>query len=623
MTSDRVSNVDSGELWLSVDSDADYGDTIAAVERVTAGYAGFESRVVSYSNLRAQEVLTDSGNDLTVRVFGPNLELLREEADDVLRFVSTTSGVVDARIDLPIEEPTLEVEVDLAAAQEAGVKPGDVRRAAAILLSGINVGSLFEDQKVFDVVVWGVPELRQSVSDVLELPIETPDGDPIPLGELADIRIAPNPTVIRHESVSRYLDIIATVDGRGIGAVESDIGHAIASSAFPLEYHAEIVDTDGGTSTALLIGMILAAVVGAFLLLQAALGSWRHATLALVALPLGLAGGVLAVLADGGTASIGSVIGFFALGAITMRHAMLVIRRCQELEHGDPAAHAAYADGDGTIAADGHEMNDRVAFGPELVAQAARERVAPIMLTTVALGLATLPVLIRGSIAGHELLQPLAVVVLGGLVTAALVNLFVVPLLYLRFGPSPEPISMELGQAGSLVSELMTRAKAPQTEVVSMRDVQAAARRRHWLRPAKYGALGLAVLVAGLALAGCGGSSDSGSGAAYEEPATIDTSGATARLTLTEQAAARLDITLDTVQESGGTTTIPYAAVLYEPDGSTWAFTNREELVYMRESISIERVVDDTAFLSDGPEAGTNVVTVGVVELWGTELGIE
>ncbi len=428
VTSDRVANVDSGELWLGVHPDADYAATIAAIERVAAGYPGFESRVVTYSNARAQEVLTEPEHDLTVRVFGPDLEVLREQTDSVLAMVADTYGVSGASIDLPPDEPTVEVEVDLAAAQAAGVKPGDVRRAAAILLSGINVGSLFEDQRVFDVVVWGAPELRRSVSDVLELPIETPLGDNVPLGSLADIRIAPNPTVIRHESVSRYLDITASVAGRSASSVEREIEQAISATAFPLEYHAEVVNTDDGVSTAILIGIILAAVVGAFLLLQASFGSWRHAALAFVAVPMGLAGATIAILASGGTASLGSIIGLFAVGAIALRHGMLLISRCRQLQHGDPNPTLASSNGD--------PSNGRLPFGPELVRQAVDERVAPLMLTTLTIGPATLPVLIRGSIAGHELLQPLAIVLLGGVVSSALVNLFVVPLLYLRLGSS-------------------------------------------------------------------------------------------------------------------------------------------------------------------------------------------
>ena len=107
----------------------------------------------------------------------------------------------------------MEVQVDLARAQAAGVKPGDVRRAAAILMGGITVGNLFEQQKVFDVVVWGAPEIRQNEDDIENLLIDTPNGGHVRIGDVADVRVAPNPAVIRHESVARHLDVTADVDG--------------------------------------------------------------------------------------------------------------------------------------------------------------------------------------------------------------------------------------------------------------------------------------------------------------------------------------------------------------------------------------------------------------------------
>ena len=238
----------------------------------------------------------------------------------------------------------------------------------------------------------------------------------------------------------------------------------------------------------------------------------------------------------------------------------------------------------------------------------------------LAMGLATLPILIRGSIAGHELIQPLAVVLLGGLVTTALVNLFVLPLLYLRLGPSPAPSPLNLEAEAPAVSGLLPPDNTQPAEVVSMRGVQVAAPRRRWLRGGRNPALGFAIVAASLALAGCG-SSDSGAG--YEEPAVVEAQGEVAEITLTPLAAERLDVQTGTVQESGGVASIPYAAVLYKLDGSTWAYTNPEELVFVRASITIDRIEGDTAFLRDGPPSGTEVVTVGVAELWGTELGIE
>ena len=117
-------------------------------------------------------------------------------------------------MELPLEEPQVEIEVKMDAAKQYGIKPGDVRRAAATLLSGIEVGYLFEEQKVFDVVVWGVPETRQSLSSIQNLLIDAPNGSRVLLKDVADVRIVPSPTVIKREAVARYVEVAATVAGR-------------------------------------------------------------------------------------------------------------------------------------------------------------------------------------------------------------------------------------------------------------------------------------------------------------------------------------------------------------------------------------------------------------------------
>ena len=142
-------------------------------------------------------------------------------------------GVDDPRIELPATQPTLEIEVDLDKARASGIKPGDVRRAEATLLQGIQVGSVFEDQKVFEVIVQGVPETRRSVASVRNLLIDRPDGGHVRLGDVADVRVAQTPAVIKRDAVSRRLDIEADVSGRSLGDVANDIEDRLANVSLP------------------------------------------------------------------------------------------------------------------------------------------------------------------------------------------------------------------------------------------------------------------------------------------------------------------------------------------------------------------------------------------------------
>ena len=219
--SDEVTNVNAAEIWLKMDPSADYDTTFNQVQEVADGYPGFGRPTINtYANDRVNAALQQPGEDLVVRVFGEVPEQLASVTSDLAGSIGRLDGVDNVRPLWPVTEPSVEISVDLERAAEFQVKPGDVRRAAATLLSGIEVGSLFEEQKVFEVVVWSTPETRSSVSSVENLLIDTPSGERITLGSVADVSIAPNERIIKRDAVSRYIDIVADVSGRSVGSVE-------------------------------------------------------------------------------------------------------------------------------------------------------------------------------------------------------------------------------------------------------------------------------------------------------------------------------------------------------------------------------------------------------------------
>jgi Cu/Ag efflux pump CusA len=326
--------------------------------------------------------------------------------------ISEIDGLEDPRVQLPTEEPTIEVEADIARAEAHGLAPGHVRRAATTLLSGLVVGNLFEEQKVFDVAVWGAPEIRETEADVESLLIDTPDGSVVPLGDVAEVRVVPNPAVIRHESVDSYVDVTANVSGRSVGDVTNDIAAALEQVEFPLEHHAELLGgaaEDGATRTPAL-AVAAAALLGVFLLLQAASSSWRVAILLLAALPAALAGGVIAAVIMGGEITLGSAAGLIAVAGLAVRGSILLVRQYQQ------------------------RRRDGEPFGAELVTGGTRDRLVPTVTTALASAAVLLPFAVRGGSVGSEIVGPMAIVMLGGLVTTTLVNLVVLPALYLRFG---------------------------------------------------------------------------------------------------------------------------------------------------------------------------------------------
>jgi Cu/Ag efflux pump CusA len=410
ITGDQTSDVNAGEFWVTIEPTAHYDATVAKIQKVLDQYPGFAHRVTNYPEEKVSQIATGAPGDIAVRVFGPNLDTLRAKAEEVRALVAQVPGVVSPRLDLPPSQPIIEIEVNLAKAQQHGIKPGDVRRATAILLSGLVAGSLFENQKVFDVVVLGAPSVRGNLSTIQNLLIDTPSGGHVRLGDVADVRIKPGPTVIAHDNVSRRVDITANVDGRDVSAVAADIQQKLQGVTFPLEYHAEVLDeyAQEAANRYLSWALVAAAAIAVFLLLQAAFGSWRLASLLFLTLPLAPAGGVFAAFASGGAMSLGALIGLFAVWALAVRHGVQLIKHYQRLE-----------------------QDEGMPPGADLVRRGTEERFASILKTTLATAVAVLPMVFLGSVAGLEMLHPLAVVVLGGLVTSTLLSLFVLPALYL------------------------------------------------------------------------------------------------------------------------------------------------------------------------------------------------
>ncbi|MEJ7814374.1 MAG: efflux RND transporter permease subunit [Rubrobacter sp.] len=413
--SDEPYGVDFGENWISVNPAVDYDKTLASVSNTVDSYPGVYRDVQTYLRERVREVLTGTSEAIVVRIYGPDLDVLYTKADEISKEMQGIPGLIDAHADLQEDLPHAEVEVDLAAAQDYGLKPGDVRRQASTLIASEEVGDIFKGGKAYDVHVWSTPETRNSVSNLRELPIDTPGGEQISLEQVADVRIAPTPNAIERTQQSRRIDVGANVEGRDLGSAVSAVEERIAGVELPQEYHMEVLGESSELAAAqknLLIYGIAAALAILFLL-QASFGSLRLALLLFLTLPMALVGGVLAVWMGDGILSLGSLIGFLTVFGIAARNGILMISHFQHLER-----------------------EEGEAFGPDLVLRGAKERLAPILMTAGATGLALVPLAVAGSIAGHEIEHPMAIVILGGLVTSTLLNLFVLPSLYLRFGKS-------------------------------------------------------------------------------------------------------------------------------------------------------------------------------------------
>ncbi len=409
LLADEVNGVNFGENWISVDPAVDYDKTVAAIEGVVSGYPGLFHNVETYLNESIDEVLSGSKETFVVRIYGPDLKGIHVKADEVEHALAKIPGIVDLHVQLQSEVPEVQVTVNLAAAQRYGIKPGDVRRASATLLQGEEVGDVFRDGKAYDVNVWSTPETRHSLTSIRKLPIDTPGHGHVRLGDVADVRVAPAQSVIYRENDSRRIDVGGNVRGRDLGSVMDELEDRLEKVKFPLGYHAVLLGEYAERQAAQTRLFIFAAgaALGVFLILLASFENARLAVLGFLTLPSALVGGLLATYFTGEVISLGSLVGFLTVFGIAARNQIMLISHYQHLERYEGET-----------------------FGLALAVRGGRERLSPILMTALATALALVPLVASGAIPGHEIEYPMAIVILGGLITSTLLNLFVVPSLY-------------------------------------------------------------------------------------------------------------------------------------------------------------------------------------------------
>lgn len=409
VSGDRVVGTNTGELWVSLVPNADRKAVMADIGAEAEGSPAITTRVGTYLDGQIDRILPTADSSLVVTVYGPEPATLETSATDVLEVVTGTAGVTNARLVESPQEQTLQVTVDLAKVEALGMTPGDVRRQAATLVGGLEVGAIFQEQKVFDVQVWTREDMRDSTEKVRALRIGTPDGGQVALGDVATVTEAEQPTTIRRESVQRRLDIVGDVSS---GSIRGDVASNLASMTLPAEYHAE-VRTEGegledSRAVALLAGF--GAIIGMFLLIQAATRNWWVASASTAGVALGMTGGLIATYVVGGL-TIGAFLGLVVLAVLGVHQAITV---AQVVRSRAPGA-----------------------------AQAVADVVLPAALLIL---LTSLGVLVLGGGAGREALWDMAAILTGGVITTALTGLLVLPAIGERFvdrEESPDDYSID------------------------------------------------------------------------------------------------------------------------------------------------------------------------------------
>lgn len=383
------------------------------LRRTLAHIPGASFAIMPYLTERIEETLSGASAPVVVKLFGDDLDSLDAAAQTVGKAVRSTLGATDVQVGAPAVTPQVTVRLRADALSAAGILNDEALRAVEVATSGALVGHVFEGNRATAVVVRLDPKLIARPEDLGAIPLAGSDGRIVPLSQVADIARTTGRYVVAHEGARRLQTVTANVVGRDVGSFTRQVETRLAQLRLPHGIYVELAGSAEAQSAAtreLLVRSLLAGV-GIVLLLWMAFGNTRRLVLVLANIPFALVGGVFAVLVTGASLSLGSMVGFVTLFGITTRNAIMLI------SHYD---HLVRVEGE--------------TWGPDAAIRGAAERLGPILMTALATGLGLLPLAIGSGDPGREIEGPLAIVILGGLVTSTALNLFVLPTLALKFG---------------------------------------------------------------------------------------------------------------------------------------------------------------------------------------------
>ena len=400
---------------MVVDEKADYEQVLGEIRDTLDETPGYLFQTKQFLRERMDEVLTGATADIVIRVVGPDLAELRRLADDVRAAIAPVAGVADLRVEQQVDVPEVEVLLLPQATLRYGFSVGQLNQALQTLIRGREVGQVYEEDAVFDVVVRSQPAWRSDPAVLGQLLVDAPGGEKVPLRAVAAISLQDAPNIINREGGSRRILVTCNVRGRDLAGVMRDVRQRVAARIElpPAGYHLEFsgqyeARQAAGRQLWLLSGIVL---VGIFVLLHLDFRSIRLTLLVMLSVPLACVGGVAAVLMSGASVSLGSMVGLVTVFGIAVRNGILLVSHYQYLRE--------------------HEglPPDR-----QLIVRGACERLAPILMTALTTALSLLPLVVLGGRPGYEIEHPMAVVIVGGLVSSTLLTLGLLPVLYDRIG---------------------------------------------------------------------------------------------------------------------------------------------------------------------------------------------
>ena len=391
-----------------------------AIRDLLAKYPGVQTEVLTFLGDRIGETIAGETAQVVLNIFGDDLDVLDQKAQEVSAALAKVPGAADVQISAPPGAPRIAVKLRPERLTQFGFRPMEVLEAVQTAYEGEVAAQIYEGEKVFDVTVILEPSARQQPEAVGELLVGNASGAQMPLRELADVSLATGRYAILHDGARRRQTITCNPAGRDVASFVAEAKKEIdAKVKFPAGVYVEFSGAAQQQAQAQreLLLHSLVATAGIVLLLAMVFRKASHLLLVLANVPFALVGGVLAIFLVGyfgegrGSLSLGTLVGFVTLFGITMRNSIMMISHFEHLVN-----------------------EEKLPWGAETALRGATERLIPILMTAIVTALGLLPLAIGSGEAGREIEGPMAVVILGGLVTSTLLNLLVLPTLALRYG---------------------------------------------------------------------------------------------------------------------------------------------------------------------------------------------
>ncbi len=395
-------------------SDRTRDEILAEIREKLAIVPGVTTSVGQPISHRLDHLQSGVRAQIAIKLFGDDLATLRSKAEEIRNTIQTVEGATDVSIERQVLIPQIRFNVDRVKAAQFGLQPGEVTQTLETALNGRTVSQAIEGARRYDVVVRFDEASRNSLDALKNVTIDAPNGTQIPISAVATIENIPGPNQILREDTKRRIVIGANVAGRDLGSVVGDIQSRVGSlvrlpEGYFLEYGGQFQATQEATRTLSLLTIF--SLIAIFFLLIKALGDWRVALQVMINIPLALIGAVWALHLSGGVFSIATMVGFISLVGITSRNGIMMISHY---------LHLMKEEGEG--------------FTEEMIIRGSLERLVPVLMTALTAGLSLVPFILAADAPGKEILHPLAVVVLGGILTSTLLDQLVTPAVFYKFG---------------------------------------------------------------------------------------------------------------------------------------------------------------------------------------------